>query len=178
MTPKMTNKQKVFCDEYLISLNAKDAAIKAGYSKASAKLIGCENLTKPYIKEYIEKKMKEREERTEITQDMVLQELATFGFANIKDFVEEGVSGKDFLVFKNIDKISDDKARAIESIKLVSNLRGGSLEFKLHSKSRGLELIGKHLGMFTERVELLGELTKRLSMQDLKKSMQAFQDKD
>ena len=84
---KLTPKQRFFCDEYLIDLNATQAAIRAGYSPISARDIGCKNLTNPYIKAHIEKRMANRKERTEITQDMVLKELARIGFANIDDYV-------------------------------------------------------------------------------------------
>lgn len=156
----MTPKQKVFIDEYLIDFNATRAAIAAGYSKKAAKEIGCENLTKPNIQEAIQKAMKERSERTEITQDMVLKELAKLGFSNIKDYIETG--SKDFVCFKNIDDIPEEAARAIEAIKLIKNNQGGSLEFKLHSKTKGLEMIGRHLGMFPNKVDHGGEVVHSL----------------
>ena len=72
----MTKKQKRFVEEYLIDLNATQAAIRAGYSPTTAKEIGCENLTKPNISEAIAKAMAERSRRTGVNQDRVLQELA------------------------------------------------------------------------------------------------------
>jgi len=71
---KLTAKQQRFVEEYLIDLNATQAAIRAGYSPESAKEIGCENLTKPNIKAAIDKAMAERSRRTGITQDRVLRE--------------------------------------------------------------------------------------------------------
>ena len=71
----LTEKQKAFADEYIISMNATDAAIKAGYSKNSAKEIGHENLTKPHIKKYIEKRLKEKESVRIATQDEILEYL-------------------------------------------------------------------------------------------------------
>jgi phage terminase small subunit len=71
----LTEKQKAFSDEYIISLNATDAAIKAGYSENSAKEIGHENLTKPHIRKYIEKRLKEKESVRIATQDEVLEYL-------------------------------------------------------------------------------------------------------
>jgi phage terminase small subunit len=82
MADKLTPKMKRFCDEYLISLNAKQAAIKAGYSKKTADVIGAENLVKPSIKEYIEARQQKITERTEITQDMIVKELAKIGLAD------------------------------------------------------------------------------------------------
>ena len=157
----MTPKQKVFIDEYLIDLNATKAAERAGYSKKTAYSIGQENLKKPEIQEAIQKAIKEREERTEITQDMVLKELATFGFANIKDYIKHSQDG--LIIFKSIDDVPEEAARAIEAIKVLNTGRKGSVEFKLHSKSRGLELIGRHLGMFPNKVDHSGEIDHNLN---------------
>ena len=60
---KLTPKQKAFCDYYIITMNATEAAIKAGYSKKTAKVIGSENLSKPYLKQYIDERMKEIEDK-------------------------------------------------------------------------------------------------------------------
>ena len=81
---ELTAKQQTFCDEYLIDLNATQAAIRAGYSKKTAKSIGQENLTKPDIAEYIEQRLSDRVERTEVTADMVLTE-AWNGFKLLRD---------------------------------------------------------------------------------------------
>ena len=69
---KLTAKQQIFCDEYLIDLNATQAAIRAGYSKKTAHVIGTENLEKPAIKEFLSTRQQARQERTEINQDYVL----------------------------------------------------------------------------------------------------------
>lgn len=71
----LTDKQKRFCDEYLIDLNATQAAIRAGYSKKTAKVIATENLTKPYIKQYIASKQAEIQGKTEVTQEYVVNGL-------------------------------------------------------------------------------------------------------
>ena len=84
---KLTEKQKRFVEEYLIDLNATQAAIRAGYKVDSARDIGCENLTKPNIAEAIEKALAERSRRTGINQDRVVQELARIAFVNITDVV-------------------------------------------------------------------------------------------
>lgn len=75
MATKLTPKQRRFVDEYLIDLNATQAAIRAGYSPRTANRIGAENLSKLDIQKEIETRQKEREQRTEITQDYVLQKL-------------------------------------------------------------------------------------------------------
>lgn len=86
----LTLKQEIFADEYLIDLNA-TRAYKVAYPKVkkdeTAAAAGARMLRNVKVAEYIQKRMKDREQRTEITQDMVLQELAKIGFANITDFV-------------------------------------------------------------------------------------------
>ena len=69
MATRMTAKQKRFCDEYLIDLNATQAAIRAGYSKKAARQVGNENMSKPYIKNYIEERMQEKEDSLIAKQD-------------------------------------------------------------------------------------------------------------
>ena len=73
MDDKLTNKQLLFCNEYLIDLNATQAAIRAGYSKKTASVIGIENLGKPKIKAYIDKIMKEKEDKLIAKQDEILK---------------------------------------------------------------------------------------------------------
>lgn len=77
----LTPKQKRFVQEYLVDLNATAAAIRAGYSKKTAEVIGYENLRKPQIETAINQAIQEREKRTKITQDMVLQETAKLAFS-------------------------------------------------------------------------------------------------
>ena len=73
--PKMTDKQKRFCEEYLIDLNATQAAVRAGYSSRTADRIASENLRKPDVQQYLQRLMQERSKRTGITSDQVLREL-------------------------------------------------------------------------------------------------------
>lgn len=72
---KLTSKQKQFVDEYLVDLNATEAAKRAGYSAKTASSIGSENLRKPEIEEEVHRRMQERGQRVEITQDLVVQHL-------------------------------------------------------------------------------------------------------
>tara|TARA_R100000742_G_C4276788_1_gene98107 strand:+ start:974 stop:1363 length:390 start_codon:yes stop_codon:yes gene_type:complete len=72
---KLTEKQKMFCKEYIVDLNAKQACIRSGYSEKTAKQIGSENLSKPYLQDEIAKLIKEREERVKLTADKVLEDI-------------------------------------------------------------------------------------------------------
>ena len=92
MGTKLKERQKRFVDEYLIDLNATQAAIRAGYSPKTAYSIGDENLKKPEIQEYISERMKDREKRTEITQDKVLKELADASEPSWSDSIRGALS--------------------------------------------------------------------------------------
>jgi len=160
----MTAKQKMFCNEYLVDLNATQAAIRAGYSVASARDIGYDNLTKTYIKAYIEKRIGKIIEKTEITQEKVLNELAKIGFATIEDYVEVDEDQYDDKVvrIKSTKDIPEDKKAAISSIKQGAN----GIEVKLHDKVRALENIGRHLGMFKDKLEISGSNEIQIKIED------------
>ncbi len=140
----MTEKQKRFADEYLIDLNA-TRAYKAAYPRVKnddvAAQAGSRLLRNVKVGTYIEKRIKEREKRTEITQDMVLRELAKIGFANVTDFLSV-INGR--VLIKSTQEIEKEKIGAIAGIK--SGMNG--IEVKLNDKVKALELLGKHLGMF------------------------------
>ena len=162
---KLTAKQRRFCDEYLIDLNATQAAIRAGYSLKTARFIANENLTKPNIQSRIQRLMDERSRRTEVTQDKVLQELRKIAFSSIFDYLQ--IQNNRVKVF-DTENIPPDELPAIAEVK--QNYSGISL--KLHDKLKALELIGKHLGMFKERIEV-NDITdnpfKGLTTEELKK---------
>ena len=147
----MTAKQKRFCDEYLIDLNATQAAIRAGYSVDTAKEIGCENLTKPNIQRAIAEHMAERSKRTGINQDRVVLELAKIAFVKMTDVVDPDTG-------EILPNASDDDLACIESVKFKQsdNQYGGSIEreVKLASKMKALELLGKHLGMWNDKIDV------------------------
>ena len=81
----LTNKQIRFCQEYIIDLNATQAAIRAGYSKSTARTIACENLTKPNIQQKLAELQAKVAKRNEVTVDMIINELKELGFSNIAD---------------------------------------------------------------------------------------------
>ena len=147
----MTKKQKRFVEEYLIDLNATQAAIRAGYSPHTAKDIGCENLAKPNIAAAISQAMAERSKRTGINQDRVLQELARIGFAKITDVVDPETA-------EIRTDASDDDLACIQSIKIKPNEFGTEREVKLYDKKSALVDLGKHLGLFKDKMELTGDM--------------------
>lgn len=145
----MTKKQKLFVEEYLIDLNATQAAIRAGYSPETAGSIGSENLKKPEIRARIDKAMAERSKRTGINQDRVLQELAKIGFANIIDVVDP-------VTAKVLPDAKEEDLACIQSIKIKPNEWGIEREVKMYDKKAALVDIGRHLGMFKDNVVLSG----------------------
>ena len=150
MAKKLTKKQQLFVDEYLIDLNATQAAIRAGYSVDSARDIGCENLTKPNIQQAIAKAMAERSKRTGINQDRVVLELAKIALVKMTDIVDSQGRIKS-------DASPDDLA-CIESVKYKDSESdtGSSVEreVKIASKLKALELLGKHLGMWNDKLDV------------------------
>lgn len=139
---KLTAKQQRFVDEYLIDLNATQAAIRAGYSGKTAFSIGTENLRKPLIQKAIQQRKQAREQRTEITQDRVIQELAAIGFSRATDYARIVPGGG--VDFVSTDDLTESQKAAVVSIKETQN----GTEIRLADKLKALELIGKHLGMF------------------------------
>ncbi|CCY00656.1 terminase small subunit [Enterocloster bolteae CAG:59] len=162
----MTKKQKRFCEEYLIDLNATQAAIRAGYSPDTAKAIGCENLTKPDIRAHIDRAMAERSRRTGVNADRVIQELAKIAFVNATDVIDP----KTATVKENA--LPEDTA-AIQSVKVKTFGEDGlEREIKMADKLRALEMLGRHLGMFKDKLELSGGLdTEKTKLDDLLQQM-------
>ena len=145
---KLNPKQQRFVDEYLIDLNATQAAIRAGYSPKTATAIASENLSKPSISAAIACAMAERSKRTGITQDRILEELAKVAFIKLTDIVDD--TGK-------IKAGATDEDRAcIESIKYKrTNTDTGyseEREVKASSKLKAIELLMRHTGMLDSRI--------------------------
>lgn len=160
----LTPKQERFIQEYLIDLNATQAAIRAGYSPKTANVQGTQNLVK--LSNEISKAMNERSTRTEITQDRVLRELAKIAFSDIKNFLSFKTD-KVLIGYDDDGKMVSDYQQVIEvkpseevdgtMIQEVSISPKGVFQFKLHDKKSALDMIGKHLGMFKDKLELSGE---------------------
>lgn len=138
----MTKKQKRFVEEYLIDLNATQAAIRAGYKPDTAGAIGSENLKKPEIKAAVDRAMAERSKRTGVNQDRILRELARIGFAKITDVADPKTG-------KIKESASDDDLACIQSIKVKPGEFGTEREVKMYDKKSALVEMGKHLGMFS-----------------------------
>ena len=160
----MTKKQKRFVEEYLIDLNATQAAIRAGYSPETAYSIGSENLKKPEIRACIEKAMAERSKRTGINQDRIIMELAKIGLLNPKDLV-------DFYEATVKEEAAEEDLAAIASVRVkrfpTKDGEGIEREIKMHDKTKALELLGRHFGMFKDKVEVSGLEEEKKKLDDI-----------
>lgn len=141
----LSDKQLLFCQEYLIDLNGTQAAIRAGYSAKSATVDSSRMLTYAKVQEFIQELKLKRSEKLEITSDMVLRELSKIGFSDIGDFFNDGYSIKPLSELK-------DKSKVIQSIQVDETVgefgSSRTIKFKLHDKLSALEKIGKHIGFF------------------------------
>lgn len=192
---KLTAKQKRFCDEYLIDLNATQAAIRAGYSEKTAYRTGADNLRKPQIEEYIAKRQKELSRSTEITQERVIKELALIAFSNNADYahvVEKKMKAEvdgalvDVLdedgkpvMYRTVEpvlteELTEEQKRALAVIKKGRD----GLEVKSCDKVKALELLGKHLGIFTDKIEANVNDTTRSELSELLAQRKARGDPD
>ena len=147
---KLTEKQQRFVEEYLIDLNATQAAIRAGYSAKTADVQGSRMLGNAKVQQAVAEAMAARSKRTGVNQDRVVLELAKLAFVKMTDVVDS--QGR----IKNT--ATDDDLSCIESIKYKEsdNEFGGSVEreVKISSKLKALELLGKHLGMWNDKLDV------------------------
>jgi phage terminase small subunit len=149
----LNDKQDRFCQEYLVDLNATRAAIRAGYSPRSAAEIGHEYLRKPQIADRISKLMAQRQERTQVTQDEVVRELAFIAFSDTRH-IEMDDHGRLVLA----PDAPPQAMRAVQSVKHKKRIeKGGDVvheaEYRLWSKTDALKTLAQHLGMLRDIIE-------------------------
>ena len=168
---KLTAKLKRFGDEYLIDLNATQAAIRSGYSKNSAKEIGYENLTKPHVQAYIAERQEKLQERTEISLDRVVKELALIAFQDPRrmfsgnvlidlDEMEENVARVLAEVTVTKERTQDGDANVTELVKL-----------KVYDKTKALDMLMKHLGGYKEdnKLDITAQVKRTIIINPTKK---------
>lgn len=175
----MTPQQQQFVLEYLIDLNATQAAIRAGYSEKTARQQASDLLTKPDIQDAVAEAMAARSKRTEITADRVLCELGKIGFSDLADVTDWGTKevaigfsedGKrlraeeigeatvvkyvraPFVEVVNRDDLAPEVRASVAEVALTKD----GFKIKMHDKTAALTQIGRHLGMFVDRSEVTG----------------------
>lgn len=183
---KLTPKQQIFADEYIVDFNA-TRAYKVAYPNIkkdeTAAAAGNRLLRNVKVQKYIDERIQDRKKRIEVTQDKVIEELAKIAFTNGSDFAkvvekedkrtvldEYGQKKEESFTYQtveviNTDTIPKDKRAAISNIKETKF----GISVETYDKTRALELLGKHLGIFTDKLEVSGDMNVNNPYKDLTK---------
>ncbi len=175
----VTDKQIIFANEYLIDLNG-TRAYKEAYPHVkndnTAAAAATRLMNNPEVKDYIDKRIKDRLERIEVTQDDVIQELAAIAFANGSDYAKvvtkpvmiqtsEGdyvpaLDSEGNQMYYQAVEIEETEELTKRQIKAISGIKQGKngIELTTYDKVKALELLGKHLGIFKDKVEVSGNI--------------------
>lgn len=169
MTAKTTNPKKtgarwkIFAREYVIDLNGARAAIRAGYSENGAEAAASRLLRNVKVQKLVDELTAERAKRLDLTADKVLRELSLIAFSNMLDYVKTQEDGSAYF---DLSKLSREQAAAIQELTIDEYTDGSGenarpvkrVRFRLSDKRASLELLGKHLKLFTDKVEHSGEV--------------------
>jgi phage terminase small subunit len=154
----LTDKQKRFCDEYLIDFNAKQAAVRAGYSKKTAYSIGNENLNKPELKEYIGKRMAEKEAALVADQDEVLRYLTSVMRREKHDSVVVTLN-------REVSKYMPDESGTMRKQTIKEEVPElVEIPALLKDANKAAELLGKAHGIFTDKLDISGDMDINISI--------------
>lgn len=150
--PKLKNpKWERFCQEYIIDCCGKDAFVRTGnkgkYPERRAYIL----LQDPRVKARVAELQAKVAEKLEITAERVLAELAKLGFSNIGDYLTFGDDG---IKLEESSEMAKEVLAAVAEVSETKTQHGGSMRFKLHDKVNSLKLLGQHLKLFIERVEV------------------------
>ena len=167
----LTDKQKRFCEEYVIDLNATQAAIRSGYSKDTANVQGSQNLSKLNIQEYISQLQESKSEELNISQNMVLQELMKVAFGDVKNYFDD--NGR----LIDINELENEVSASIKSVTVQqekitsdgnSTFESSIKKIESYDKLKALEIIIKMLG-FYEKDNAQKKPVNNFSLQDMVK---------
>ena len=163
-TNDMTEKQKLFCQYYLgdANFNASEAAIRAGYSKATARQIGSENLTKPYIQSYLSDLTRRAEEKAEINIAEIVKHLHDMAFFDVKDMFDQETGA--LKPMKDWPEIASKIVAGFEVQEIISDgeVVGYVKKVKLPSRERNTENLGRYLAMFTDKIKDVSDPTEMI----------------
>lgn len=147
--PRIANglspKQQRFVEEYLIDLNATQAARRAGYSAHTAQRIGSENLSKPLIQDALAARQVALAHANDVTPSRVIEELAHVGFADMTTYMRWGPDG---VRLKDSDTLTPAQCRVVAEVSETKTKDGGTIRLKLHNKLTALEKLGERLGLW------------------------------
>ena len=161
MTEKLTDKQVLFCQEYVTDFQAKAAYIRAGYAEKSADQNSSRMMSLDKIQRYIQELTESRAQRLQVTADEVIRRLDNMSKASVKGLFDE--RDKPLRVSEWPDELAD----AVSSIKFTSmgdDSEAQMVDVKFVDKKGATELLGKHLKLFTEKVEHSGAIDARMSV--------------
>lgn len=161
---KLTPKQERFVTEYLIDLNATQAAIRAGYSKHTADVQGPRLLRNVGVRAAIEAGQKRISTRLEVTAERVVQEYARLAFTNLRDAAEWGDErGLSLVLSEDLD---EDTAAAVKSVTVRHTITNKGKDdeavervehkIEMHDKKGALDSLSRHLGLFVDKTEITG----------------------
>lgn len=148
----LTARQQVFVEEYLVDLNATQAAIRAGYSNRTATEMGYENLTKPHVAAAIAAKMAERSARVQLEADTVLRQIKSILTSDIRNYLEYGPG---HVALKPSSGLTSEQAACIAEVSETVSQTGNRVRLKFHDKLKALDMASRHLGLYAiEKQEL------------------------
>ena len=142
---QLNPRQRLFVKEYLVDLNARQAAVRAGYNKNGAHTHGSRLLNNAIIAKEIEEGLQKRLKRIDVTADRVIEELARIGFSDVRDVLTWSSNQANLI---DSSAMEDEAASAIESISIKDTEYGMDYRIKMHSKITALRALGEHLGIF------------------------------
>ena len=154
-------RHEIFAREYVKDLNGARAAIAAGYARKTAKSAASRLLTNVNVQAILTKLTKKQADKLDLSAEKVLSELSRMGFSNLLDYVKVTKEGDAFVDLSNL---TPEQAAAIQEVTVDEYMEGKGKDarkvkrtkLKLVDKIRSLELLGKHLKLFTERIEVSG----------------------
>lgn len=165
----LTAKQRRFVDEYLVDLNATQAAIRAGYSKRTATAIGYENLRKPHLAAAIQAGVGKLMRTAEITAQEVISELTRLSRARLDDVARWSEDGLRLIPSGELEIEGLTSVKSIKSTKTTGeDWEKTTLEVRQHDKLRALALLAKYFGLLTDRVEHSGTVEHRHEITEIR----------
>jgi phage terminase small subunit len=164
----LTERQKRFVQEYVKDFNGSQAAIRAGYSKKGSCVMASQLLIIPKVSELIKASTEKKTSEAEMERARIIRELKRIAFGSMKDIADWNGSGVEY---KDSASLSDDVLASISSVEESTNAHGGSLKIKQHDKIAAMKLLGKHYGLFNDKIDLIHSVQERphqdISDQDL-----------
>jgi phage terminase small subunit len=159
MPMKLTPQQELFVRQYVLDLNATKAAMRAGYSKKTARVQGSALLIRPAIQAAVKARMDRRMEKVDVKTDEILALMRKFAFTDLSGVIEIR-GGKTYI--SDTAVLTEDQMACISEIKQTAD----GVQVKLISREKMIELLGRHMGMFTDKLEHSGSLKVAHTMTD------------